>query len=109
MLNISLPSIDKKAEDIQLEAKYLFPNNTEKQLRWCAAKGMLTFATMMAHFLRTSKDNNKLVFPNIFNIDGQTNKSDSPQQRCAKSLYHAQSMLVDLLATYKTQLENNTE
>ena len=49
---------------ISKEAPMLFPDNENSRLQYCAAKGMLAFATKMAHYLRTAKDQNgNLIFP----------------------------------------------
>ena len=103
----SLPLLARIAEDIQLEAKFLFPDNTEKQLRWCAAKGCLMFATKMAHYLRTVKDEQgNLVFPNISDTDGNAAQKNAhnDQQKCARNLYDSQTQLLNGFNKYEKLL-----
>lgn len=111
MEKISLPRIARIAEDSQLEAKFLFPHDTEKQLRWCAVKGMLDFATEMARFLRTAKDkDNRLLFPDIVgasdpqNNSSQDNSFSSPLEM-AKNLYALQGLLLKRFHKYEVLLE----
>ena len=87
MRHLSLPLLARIAEDTQLEAKFRFPEDTEKQLRWCAAKGMLVLATKMAHYLRTAKDGNgNPVFPDIADEGTRPSNADGTPDGCAKSL-----------------------
>lgn len=80
---------------ISKEAQMLFPDDENSRLQYCAAKGMLAFATKMAHYLRTAKDQNgNLVFPDIFS-DEIPQKAVNAQQQCAMILYHSQSVLLE--------------
>ena len=105
-----LPQLARRAEDIQLEAKFLFPENTERQLRWCVAKGILEMATQMAQYLRTAKDNDDvLVFPDIVENDGKSSqdKNDNAQQKCAKHLYAYQTDLLEGFLKYENLLKSS--
>lgn len=104
MDKFNLPRIARMAEDAQLEAKFLFPNSTEYQLRWACLKGALEFATSMAHFLRTAKNKDgNLVFPDILKDEDQNNSYDTPLE-CARALYDAQTKLLENINSYKTLL-----
>lgn len=116
MDNYSLPLLARIAEDIQLEAKFIFPNNTEKQLRWCVVKGILNFATEMARFLRTAKDKNgKLFFPDIIkgiapqNMNTKDNTSQnnvfSSPREIAENLYVSQTLLLEHFHKYEVLLK----
>ena len=108
MQKISIASIAKSAEDIQLESKYLFPESTEKQLRWCAVRGALLFATQMAHFLRTDKDHNgNLVFPDILSETTSSKNDMKAADNCAKTLYESQTLLLQLSKQYQYLLQNH--
>ena len=107
MLNASLQKLAKLAEDTQLEAKFLFPDSSEKQLRWCAVKGALTFATEMAHFLRTAKDQgDNPVFP----IDWSETNFQQPAatgiEEGVRNLYHSQELLLESVRQYDHLLKS---
>jgi hypothetical protein len=106
MRHLSLPLLARIAEDTQLEAKFRFPEDTEKQLRWCAAKGMLVLATKMAHYLRTAKDGNgNPVFPGIADEGTIPNNADGTPDGCAKSLYASQEQLKQGFQKYESLLK----
>ena len=106
MRHLSLPLLARIAEDTQLEAKFRFPEDTEKQLRWCAAKGMLVLATKMAHYLRTAKDGNgNPVFPGIADEGTRPNHADGTPDGCAKSLYASQEQLKQGFQKYESLLK----
>ena len=107
MLNASLQKLAKLAEDTQLEAKFFFPDSSEKQLRWCAVKGALRFATEMAHFLRTAKDqDDNPVFP----IDRSETDFLQPAatgiEEGIRILYHSQELLLESVRQYDHLLKS---
>lgn len=91
---------------ISKEAQMLFPDDENSRLQYCAAKGMLAFATKMAHYLRTAKDQNgNLVFPKIFCTE-DTQDSDNNQLNCARILYRSQA---ELLEEFNTRFYPNNQ
>ncbi len=106
MRHLSLPLLARIAEDTQLEAKFRFPEDTEKQLRWCAAKGMLVLATKMAHHLRTAKDSNgNPVFPDIADEGTSPSNAANTPESCVKSLYASQEQLTQGFQKYESLLK----
>lgn len=105
----SLQNLAKLAEDTQLEAKFFFPDSTEKQLRWCAVKGYLMFATEMAHFLRTAKDHdNNLVFPYNWSEKDNQQPETGGAGESVRSLYHSQELLLALAQQYDHMLKSHS-
>ena len=103
---ITLSNIDGITDLIRKEAKTFFPDDTEKQLRWCTVKGALAFATQMAHFLRTARDaNGYLVFPDIFPYRDAPEKPVTPAD-CVQDLYMSQTKLLETAARYFEKLND---
>ena len=110
ILALNTTSINKIVEDLVVVAKQIFPNDTDKQLRYCSVKGMMAVATKMAHRLRTARDkDNRLAFPNIFDENAPANNTGSAQLRCAKELYAFQGELLTFVNDYVEQMTKTSD